>query len=201
MSRQQLGWKKLWKQTTVYCAKDTPGGCGLQLLAKRVLTLPVTTRSAELINVASTVNYMVLALRDGSPSSAVMRVRELCQEALQKFPNDVALLVNCGSTLEREGFPDEAESLYTQALDIDPNRPELLNNIGWLLENKGGDFLLQAKEYYERAAELLLPATHPQIETNRQNIEEKLQALPLFRPPFLHAEQRHGLGLPLLPAM
>ena len=53
-----------------------------------------------------------------------------------------------------------------------PDSPEVLNNCGVFLGTRGK--VQEALEKYERAAELLLPAVHHQINTNIKNARERL---------------------------
>ena len=49
---------------------------------------------------------------------------------------------------------------------------EVLNNYGYFLETRGR--VAEALEKYEKAAQLLLPAVHHQIDTNVRNARERL---------------------------
>ena len=97
-----------------------------------------------------------------------------CGCALKRYENDIALLVNCGSAFQQIDLLEKAQEFYSQALEIDPQRPELLNNIGWLLERKGGAYLPEALDYYRKAAHALHPLINDQIEANIHNIQRKL---------------------------
>ena len=57
-------------------------------------------------------------------------------------------------------------------MQVAPDSPEVLNNYGYFLETRGR--VAEALEKYERAAQLLLPAVHHQIDTNVRNARERL---------------------------
>lgn len=58
----------------------------------------------------------------------------------------------------------EAEKLYRQMLDVNPNSADALNNLGWLEKEVYGD-MERAMEYFERAVE-----ADPQNEEARHNL-------------------------------
>ncbi len=72
-----------------------------------------------------------------------------------------------------------AKALYHRALALQPNYPELLNNLGWLEEQSGGgsrSSLETAAELYARALELL-DADSPafgQVEINLRNVRKRV---------------------------
>ena len=70
------------------------------------------------------------------------------------------------------GEETKAMDYYSRALILEPDSPELVTNIGWLLEVKG--HLREAREHYMRAQELLLPHSHPQIDRNLKNVEVRI---------------------------
>ena len=64
-------------------------------------------------------------------------------------------------------------SFYSKALQMSPESPELITNIGWLLELKG--HLMEARQHYVRALELLGEYPHPQIVNNLKNVEVRIE--------------------------
>ncbi len=92
------------------------------------------------------------------------------------YPCTFAWQVNCGSVFNRAGMPNDAISLYEDALAIDNQNPYILNNIGWIIETCLGD-LQGAMKKYSLAMDLLKPETNPQIEMNLQNLRCRLNAI------------------------
>lgn len=103
---------------------------------------------------------------------------QIFKQAAALYPHDAALLANYGTTLDRCGEHDEAVSILKQALEVDPDTPSptIMNNLGWALEQAGGD-LHAAREYYQAAIRLMEPNAHPQMLTNLANINKRIQAL------------------------
>ena len=65
------------------------------------------------------------------------RARQDFQAALALLPNNVALLYNIGQCCEHLGQPDQAESLYRQCLQVEPNRAETRHALNVLLVQRG----------------------------------------------------------------
>jgi len=59
------------------------------------------------------------------------------KQGVQSSPNDLNLRIVLGSFLERAGKSAEAEAEYNQGLRIDSNNPTVLNNLGYLLVERG----------------------------------------------------------------
>lgn len=57
----------------------------------------------------------------------------LLQRAHSAHPDDANLLVTLASARSRQGQPAEAIGLYIQALRLEPHRPEVANELVWLL--------------------------------------------------------------------
>ena len=75
--------------------------------------------------------------------------------------------------LSDQGSDDQRTAdFYERAMQVAPDSPEVLNNYGYFLETRGR--VAEALEKYERAAQLLLPAVHHQIDTNVKNARERL---------------------------
>lgn len=81
--------------------------------------------------------------------------------------------------LQNTGDIPGAKALYHRALSLQPNSPELLNNVGWLEEQSGGGSRLSletAAELYGSAL-VLLPEESlalKQIEINLKNVRRRL---------------------------
>ena len=82
-------------------------------------------------------------------------------------------MANAASILSDQGSDDQRTAdFYERAMQVAPDSPEVLNNYGYFLETRGR--VAEALEKYERAAQLLLPAVHHQIDTNVRNARERL---------------------------
>lgn len=73
-----------------------------------------------------------------------------------------------------------AKALYLRALSLQPNSPELLNNVGWLEEQTGGGSrtsMEKAAALYARALELLDAGSpvREQVEINLKNVQKRLE--------------------------
>ena len=123
----------------------------------------------ELISEENAHNAAALTLRD---LGKVREASERYEMGLEANPNCFEILVNAGglSTDMRRGT--EAMAFYSRALAIQPDSPELVTNIGWLLEMQGN--LHSARDHYARALELLKPYSHVQIVNNLRNVEVRI---------------------------
>lgn len=81
--------------------------------------------------------------------------------------------------LQAAGDVSGAKALYHRALSLQPDSPELLNNVGWLEEQSGGgsrSSLETSAELYVRALGLMgegSPA-RAQVELNLTNVRRRL---------------------------
>ena len=72
------------------------------------------------------------------------------QKAKDLQPNNVAAYVQLGMLWEAAGKPDQAKPLYDQVLKLEPDNVVALNNLAYMLAEKGGD-LDQALTLAQRA--------------------------------------------------
>jgi tetratricopeptide (TPR) repeat protein len=79
-------------------------------------------------------------------------VYELCEELEGIYSKNIFLLNLKASTLRAKNKPKEALSVYQKALKIDPNIPELHNNIGNVYKNL--EDIKSAKESFQKALDL-----------------------------------------------
>jgi len=79
---------------------------------------------------------------------------------------------------------------YSRALAIEPNSPELITNIGWLLELQG--HLIEARAHYLKALELMKPHSHPQIVNNLKNIDVRIEQQMGIKDEVLHARSQRS---------
>ncbi|CAN0340036.1 unnamed protein product, partial [Ectocarpus sp. 12 AP-2014] len=91
---------------------------------------------ADAVDLASTYNRLGLALRDSGGD--LVATKEAFLAGLSVTPKDFALLVNGGVAHQTAGDVPDAKALFHRALSLQPNSPELLNNLGWLEEQTGG---------------------------------------------------------------
>ena len=95
------------------------------------------------------------------------------EACLERVPGSSECLANAASILSDQGGDDQRTAeFYERAMQVAPDSPEVLNNYGFFLETRGR--VEEALEKYERAAQLLLPAVHHQINTNIKNARERL---------------------------
>eukprot|EP00903_Cladosiphon_okamuranus_P011712 g11015.t1 len=131
----------------------------------------------DAVDLGSTYNRLGLALRDAG--SDVVATKEVFLAGLSAAPDDLPLLVNGGVAHQAAGDIPGAKALYQRALSLQPNSPELLNNVGYLEEQTGGGSrasMEKAAAMYARALVLLdagSPA-HAQVEINLKNSQKAL---------------------------
>lgn len=98
---------------------------------------------------------------------------EAFEACLERVPGSSECLANAASILSDAGGDDaKTQAFYERAMAVAPESPEVLNNYGFFLETRGR--VAEALERYEQAQQLLLPAIHPQINTNVKNARERL---------------------------
>ena len=115
-------------------------------------------------------NLIGLARRGRKDDQGALVAFEAC---LERVPGSSECLANAASILSDQGSDDERTAdFYERAMQVAPDSPEVLNNYGYFLETRGR--VAEALEKYERAAQLLLPAVHHQIDTNIKNARERL---------------------------
>jgi len=61
------------------------------------------------------------------------------EKALQKRPNDPAMLTLAGTAYERKGQIDKAREAFEKALAANPRDGAAANNLAWILSEHGGD--------------------------------------------------------------
>jgi tetratricopeptide (TPR) repeat protein len=115
-------------------------------------------------------NLIGLARRGRKDDQGALVAFEAC---LERVPGSSECLANAASILSDQGSDDQRTAdFYERAMQVAPDSPEVLNNYGYFLETRGR--VAEALEKYERAAQLLLPAVHHQIDTNVRNARERL---------------------------
>ena len=115
-------------------------------------------------------NLIGLARRGRKDDQGALVAFEAC---LERVPGSSECLANAASILSDQGGDDQRTAdFYERAMQVAPDSPEVLNNYGYFLETRGR--VAEALEKYERAAQLLLPAVHHQIDTNIKNARERL---------------------------
>jgi len=72
--------------------------------------------------------------------------------------------LNLGNVRLEQGLTNEAQAAYRRALDLEPNQPDALNNLAWLLLESKAD-LSQARELALRAVSLGGPDSYLTLET------------------------------------
>ncbi|MHC4283525.1 MAG: tetratricopeptide repeat protein [Planctomycetota bacterium] len=70
---------------------------------------------------------------------AVLKTEEiqLAQQLLRDFPGSDATIAFIGSVYGQHGNNTEAVELLNKALELNPNRPDVYNNLGWVAFTKG----------------------------------------------------------------
>eukprot|EP00752_Nemacystus_decipiens_P009157 g8179.t1 len=149
--------------------RTTSGGGGRRKTESMVMS--------DAVDLASTYNRLGLALRDSGTDA--FAAKEAFLAGLSAAPDDLALLVNGGVAHQAAGDIPGAKALYHRALSLEPNSPELLNNVGYLEEQTGGGSrtsIEKAAALYSRALELLDAGSHAraQVEINLKNAQKGL---------------------------
>jgi tetratricopeptide (TPR) repeat protein len=85
---------------------------------------------------------------------AAMRKEEiqLAQQLLRDFPGSDATVAFVGSVYGQHGNNIEAVELLNKALELNPNRPDVYNNLGWVAFTKGA--YEEAITHWRRALEI-----------------------------------------------
>lgn len=89
------------------------------------------------------------SLVDGAMTAAAPETEHLLRSALEKSPNDAALLSALGYSAQKKGDIDHARELYEKALGIDPTLIETATNLGVIEANHG--HLREAVKLWEDA--------------------------------------------------
>ncbi len=79
----------------------------------------------------------------------------LCQQAVELAPGDFRPYLSLGELAYRKGDIDRAVQAYRAALRLHPAQPEALNNLAWILADKGAAF--EEALAYAREAVALRP--------------------------------------------
>lgn len=95
------------------------------------------------------IRYAVALEENGHLEEAAAVYRRLLATA----PESALVWVNLGNAEGARGFEQEAEAAYRNALELDPDQPDALNNLAWLLLESQGD-LTEAHELASRAVSL-----------------------------------------------
>lgn len=77
------------------------------------------------------------SLVDGGMTAAAPETERLLRSAIEKSPNDPALLSALGYSAQKKGDIDHARELYEKALGIDPTLIEAATNLGVIEANRG----------------------------------------------------------------
>jgi tetratricopeptide (TPR) repeat protein len=88
---------------------------------------------------------------------------ELYRAAVARFPQVAVLHEGLGCCAGHEGFHDEAIAASRRALDLEPDNPEFVNNLGWSLYEAG--HLQEAETVLARAVSM-----DPSDELARENL-------------------------------
>jgi len=123
----------------------------------------------DLVREPATLNMLGLAYREVGQIGAALSAFE---EGLALSPNDHSMLSNAASLAADQGDIPTASRYYEAAIRAAPQSLEVLNNYGYFNEQAGR--LPEALALYRRAAAMMLPDVHPQIQTNIMNVEAKL---------------------------
>jgi tetratricopeptide (TPR) repeat protein len=85
---------------------------------------------------------------------AVLKTEEiqLTQQLLRDFPENDATLALVGSVYGQHGNNTKAVELLNKALELNPNRPDVYNNLGWVAFTKGA--YEEAITHWRRALEI-----------------------------------------------
>lgn len=146
----------------------------LQCNAKRKR---VPGAEGDVLNDSEIYNQLGLTYQKMEKHEAALKV---WGEGIRALPRAFELWANAAALHANRGEYVKAMELYAEAVEIEPNSPSMINNIGWLSELQGN--LHDAATYYRRAHELQAPNTHPQILTNIRNVEERLKLSTLQDP-------------------
>ncbi|MCS7336624.1 MAG: tetratricopeptide repeat protein [Verrucomicrobiae bacterium] len=104
--------------------------------------------NAELLH-----NAAVAAIQQGNPAEA----KEYLNQAMQIGSYPAGVPAKLGALLTAEGQLEQAIALYREALRLEPDSPDVLNNLAWLLAASPVDALrdgTEAVRLAERACEL-----------------------------------------------
>ena len=158
-------------------AATTEKHAALALAQSRAVRQSGTDLSSA-VREAPAYNLLGLARRALGDDRAAL---EAYDEGLRVDPDSFELLSNAASLLVDHDDYDRATQLFTRAVELQPNSAEVLNNFGFFLERKGD--LDAALDHYLRAQQALLPASHPQIDTNVRNVQDRIRNGGVFPEP------------------
>jgi tetratricopeptide (TPR) repeat protein len=103
-------------------------------------SLPRLVRFPESQKTDEDVRDLALAwqsLVNGGMTAAAPEAERLLHSAVEKSPNDPALLSALGFYAQRKGDPDHARDLYAKALAIDPTLIDAATNLGVIEASRG----------------------------------------------------------------
>jgi len=156
----ELGLRALNNQGSVYLA------LGELSVAERLYRQAVERNPRyedALVNLGTVCQMRARELAD--PARQQDRLRQAIsyyERALAIRPNHYEAYGNLGVAFQDLGEYEKAQGAYQQALHLNPNDPKVLKNLGTLFSALGKaapvperrDYLLQAREYFLRAAQL-----------------------------------------------
>jgi len=107
-----------------------------------------------------TIRYAVALEERGRLEEAA----EVYRRLLVTSPDSALVWVNLGNVEMARGLEPEAKAAYRNSLELDPDQPDALNNLAWLLLESQGD-LTQAYELASRAVSLGGPDPYLALDT------------------------------------
>ncbi len=90
-------------------------------------------------------------VREATTTPRLLRLYQLISAQHTK---SVRLLEHLAISLRGAGYFDEALNILNRALEVDPNDPELLREVGFVYRKKGPTYYSQAEDYMERALQV-----------------------------------------------
>ena len=106
------------------------------------------------------IRYAVALEENGRLAEAA----EVYRRLLATAPESALVWANLGNVQAARGLQPEAEVAYRNALELDPDQPEALNNLAWLLLESQGD-LDEANELASQAVSLAGPDPYLALDT------------------------------------
>jgi tetratricopeptide (TPR) repeat protein len=182
-----------------FLARQDRPGAAIEILQKAW-----TTGRPEQVAAASLSAY-------GAPSAGEGERRQIeawVVEAIQKGPEGAGLLPKLASIRLRQGRYDEAETLFRQALARDPDNPQALNDLAWLLcqRDPSPSKAQEALELINRAIEVAGANPTPldtraviflrlgQSDRALQDLGRALQLRPSSRASYFHLARAHWMA-------
>jgi tetratricopeptide (TPR) repeat protein len=79
----------------------------------------------------------ILSLGKGEMIESKRLVEKYISVCKENTSSDETILLGLGNLYSEAGIPDKAEEYYRQALSIQPENPDIINNLAWFLIDKG----------------------------------------------------------------